>query len=40
MFKQCGFEIEEIYGDFDRRPYEDGTEQIWIARKALQPGIY
>jgi len=29
----CGFEIEELYGDFAYGPFVHGNEQIWIARK-------
>ena len=30
----CGFEIEDLYGDFDRSEFEAGsTEMIWVARR-------
>jgi hypothetical protein len=29
----CGFEIEALYGWFDRRPFEDeSSEMVWVAR--------
>ncbi len=34
LLEDAGFEIEALYGDFDRRPFsEDSSEQIWIARR-------
>jgi SAM-dependent methyltransferase len=34
LLKQAGFEIETLYGDFDRRPFTpDSAEQIWVARR-------
>ena len=28
----CGFQVEELYGWFDRRPFdEDSTEMVWVA---------
>ena len=29
----CGFEIEALYGDFSRGPFQHGNEQVWVARK-------
>ena len=29
----AGFEIEALYGWFDRRPYRGGEDQIWLARR-------
>ena len=29
----CGFRIEKLYGDFDRRPSWVGNKQIWIVSK-------
>src|SRR5207248_839842 len=29
----AGFEIEALYGWFDRTPYEDGEDMIWVARR-------
>jgi SAM-dependent methyltransferase len=35
LLYRCGFEVEALYGDFDRRPFtETHQELIWIARKA------
>jgi SAM-dependent methyltransferase len=35
LLHRCGFEVEALYGDFDRRPFtEMHQELIWIARKA------
>jgi SAM-dependent methyltransferase len=35
LLEEAGFEIEVLYGDFDRRPFgEDSAEQIWVARRA------
>jgi len=34
LLARCGFEVEALYGDFDRRPFaQDLDELIWIARK-------
>jgi ubiquinone/menaquinone biosynthesis C-methylase UbiE len=34
LLARCGFEVEALYGWFDRRPFEDGSaEQVWVARK-------
>lgn len=31
----CGFEIETVYGDFQRSPFtEESKNQIWVARRA------
>ncbi len=31
----CGFEMEDLFGDFDRSEFDAGsTEMIWVARKA------
>jgi SAM-dependent methyltransferase len=35
LLYRCGFEVEALYGDFDRSPFtEIHQELIWIARKA------
>lgn len=36
LLELCGFEIEALYGDFQRGPFKYGGEQIWVARKALK----
>lgn len=33
LLELCGFEIEALYGDFQRGPFRYGGEQVWIARK-------
>jgi SAM-dependent methyltransferase len=33
MLSLCGFEIEALYGDFNRGSFRYGGEQIWVARK-------
>jgi hypothetical protein len=34
LLARCGFEVEALYGWFDRRPFDaDSAEQIWVARR-------
>lgn len=34
MLEACGFEVEALYGDFDRRPFKgEGREMIFVARR-------
>ena len=33
LVEDAGFEVEALYGWFDRRPYEDGEDQIWVCRR-------
>jgi SAM-dependent methyltransferase len=34
LLEQAGFEVEAVYGDFQRGPFTaDSGEQIWVARK-------
>jgi SAM-dependent methyltransferase len=34
LLSETGFEVEALYGDFDRSPFEPGSpEQIWVARR-------
>lgn len=33
LLELCGYEIEALYGDFQRGPFRHGGEQIWIVRK-------
>lgn len=33
LLELCGFEVLDLYGDFDRTPYR-GSEQIWLVRSA------
>jgi len=31
----CGFEVVELYGDFDRSPFDEGSnEMVWLAKPA------
>ena len=32
LIEDAGFEVEALYGWFDRRPFEDGEDQIWVCR--------
>lgn len=34
LLELCGFEIEALYGDFQRGAFKHGYQQVWIARKA------
>jgi SAM-dependent methyltransferase len=34
LLERAGFEIDALYGWFDRRPYRGGEDQVWIARRA------
>jgi ubiquinone/menaquinone biosynthesis C-methylase UbiE len=34
LLARCGFEVEALYGGFDKRPFDErSTEQVWVARK-------
>ncbi len=34
LLEEAGFQIETLYGDFDRRPFaDDSPEQVWVARR-------
>jgi len=34
LLEEAGFQIEALYGDFDRRPFAtDSPEQVWVARR-------
>jgi SAM-dependent methyltransferase len=33
LLDQAGFEVEALYGWFDRRPFTGGEDMVWIARK-------
>jgi hypothetical protein len=36
LLSESGFEVSALYGDFDRRPFDDrSTEQVWVARRPL-----
>jgi hypothetical protein len=35
LLASCGFEVVELYGDFDRSPFDEGsTEMVWVAKPA------
>jgi SAM-dependent methyltransferase len=34
LLEKGGFEIEACYGWFDRRPYANGEDSVWVARRA------
>jgi ubiquinone/menaquinone biosynthesis C-methylase UbiE len=35
LLARCGFEVEALYGWFDRRPFDaDSAEQIWVVRRS------
>lgn len=33
LLELCGYEIEALYGDFQRGPFKHGNEQVWVARR-------
>ena len=33
LLERAGFEVEALYGWFDRRPYAGGEDTVWIARR-------
>jgi SAM-dependent methyltransferase len=33
LLEECGFELEACYGWFDRTPYRDGEDMIFVARR-------
>jgi|Deesub1362B_J571_1020462.scaffolds.fasta_scaffold42260_2 hypothetical protein len=34
LLEETGFQVEALYGDFDRSPFdEDSPEQIWVAQR-------
>jgi SAM-dependent methyltransferase len=34
LLEQAGFEVEALYGWFDRRPFRGGEDMVWIASRA------
>jgi SAM-dependent methyltransferase len=39
LLEETGFEIDTLYGDFDRSPFsEESREQIWVARRPARNG--
>ena len=37
LLELAGFEVEAQYGWFDRTPYRDDEDTVWIARTSLRP---
>jgi SAM-dependent methyltransferase len=37
LLGRAGFEVEGVYGWFDRRPYRGGEDTVWIARSPEEP---
>jgi len=33
LLERAGFEVEALYGWFDRRPFRGGEDMVWIARR-------
>jgi len=33
LLELCGYQVEALYGDFERGPFQAGGEQIWVARR-------
>jgi hypothetical protein len=33
LLEVCGFQLDEVYGDFDRSPFEDGAPRMIIVAK-------
>jgi hypothetical protein len=34
LLEETGFQVEALYGDFDRSPFgNDSPEQVWVARR-------
>ncbi|MBD0330710.1 MAG: class I SAM-dependent methyltransferase [Thermoleophilia bacterium] len=33
LLERAGFEVEALYGWFDRRPHDGGEDSVWIARR-------
>jgi SAM-dependent methyltransferase len=33
LVERAGFEVEALYGWFDRRPFQGGEDMVWIARR-------
>ena len=34
LLERAGFEVDAVYGWFDRRPYRGGEDTVWVARRA------
>jgi hypothetical protein len=33
LIERAGFEVEALYGWFDRRPFRGGEARVWIGRR-------
>jgi hypothetical protein len=33
LLEETGFEVEACYGWFDRRPYRDGEDMVFVAKR-------
>jgi SAM-dependent methyltransferase len=33
LLEESGFEVEALYGWFDRRPFQGGEDMVWVARR-------
>jgi SAM-dependent methyltransferase len=38
LIEDAGLVVEALHGWFDRRPYEDGEDQIWVCRLPAEAG--
>jgi SAM-dependent methyltransferase len=36
LLEAAGFEVEALYGWFDRRPFRGGEDQVWVARRGAR----
>jgi SAM-dependent methyltransferase len=36
LLGEAGFDVEALYGWFDRRPFRGGEDMLWIARRAAE----
>jgi SAM-dependent methyltransferase len=36
LLERAGFEVDALYGWFDRRPFRGGEDQVWIARRGAE----
>jgi SAM-dependent methyltransferase len=37
LLLDAGFDVEALYGWFDRKPYGGGEDQVWVARRPERP---
>ena len=35
LLDEAGFEVEQLYGWFDRRPFDGGEDMIWVCRRPV-----